>query len=268
MPVARDIVVIGASSGGVEALKRLVPLLPQDLPAAIFIVMHLPVAPSSVLHEILQRCSGWPVLPAIDGAIVRHGIITVAVNDHHLLFDQGRIRLTRGPRENRTRPSIDATLRSAAVEFGPRTIGAVLTGNLDDGTAGLWAVKDRGEAQTAAQQINEAFKPQNPLTTQAAVSSLIAAPIINDVATRVGKGESDSSARSAIPQIEEPSQATLDLVKANFALQKLTDPEKQMVLDELKKAEVTVNPRYGAYDTDGAQLEPAKTDWLKVTSQG
>ncbi len=124
------------------------------------------------------------------------------------------------------------------------------------------------EAQTAAQQINEAFKPQNPLTTAAAVSSLIAAPIINEVAMRVGKGESDSSARSAMPQIAEPSQATLDLVKANFALQKLTDPEKQMVLDELKKADVTVNPRYGAYDKDGAQLEPAKTDWLKVTSEG
>lgn len=121
------------------------------------------------------------------------------------------------------------------------------------------------EAQTAAQQINEAFQPQTPLTTQAAVSSLIAAPAINAVATRVGKGESDSSARSAIPQVEEPSQATLDLVKANFALQKLTDPEKNLVLEELKKYDVTVNPRYGAYDKDGFRLEAPHTNWLKAS---
>jgi hypothetical protein len=129
-------------------------------------------------------------------------------------------------------------------------------------------VISESEAQTAAQQINEAFKPQTPLTTQAAVSSLIAAPVINNVAKRVGKGESDSSARSALPNVAEPAQATLDLVKANFALQKLTDSEKQLILDDLQKAEITVNPRYGVFDRDGVQLEAAQTNWLKVTGEG
>jgi two-component system chemotaxis response regulator CheB len=140
---------------------KLVPRLPQHLAAAIFIVMHLPASPPSVLHLLLQAKSRWPVLPAVDGATVRQGLITVAVNDHHLLFAQGRVRLARGPRENRARPAIDATLRSAALEFGPRTIGVVLTGNLDDGTAGLWAVKDRGGV-AISQSPEEAEYPSMP----------------------------------------------------------------------------------------------------------
>jgi two-component system chemotaxis response regulator CheB len=161
MNATRDIVVIGASSGALEALNRLIPLLPADLPAEIFIVVHLPPTPPSILHQLLQPRSRWPVLPAIHGAAVRHGLITVAVNDHHLLFEKSAIRLARGPRENRARPSIDACLRSAALEFGPRVIGVVLTGNLDDGTAGLWAAKDRGGV-TIAQSPEEAAFPSMP----------------------------------------------------------------------------------------------------------
>jgi two-component system chemotaxis response regulator CheB len=163
MSHSRDIIVIGASSGGVEALLKLMPILPEDLAAAIYIVMHVPATPPSILHSILQPRSRWPVLPAIDGALVRHGVITVAVSDYHMLFDQGRLRLTRGPRENRSRPSIDAALRSAALEYGPRCIGVVLTGNLDDGTAGLWMVKDRGGV-TIAQDPDEAPYPSMPLS--------------------------------------------------------------------------------------------------------
>jgi two-component system chemotaxis response regulator CheB len=158
---SRDIVIIGASSGGLEALTRLIPLLPEDLPAAVFIVMHLPPSPPSILHQILQPRSRWPVLPAVHGASVRHGVITVAVNDHHLLFHGNTLRLARGPRENRARPSVDACLRSAAMEFGSRVIGVVLTGNLDDGTAGLWAVKDRGGV-TITQSPDEAAFPSMP----------------------------------------------------------------------------------------------------------
>jgi two-component system chemotaxis response regulator CheB len=161
MNVARDIIVVGASSGALEALTRFVPLLPVDLRAAIFIVVHLPPTPPSILHEILQPKSHWPVLPAVNGMAVRHGVITVAVNDHHLLFEKNSLRLARGPRENRARPSIDACLRSAALEFGPRVIGVVLTGNLDDGTAGLWAVKDRGGV-TITQSPEEAAFPSMP----------------------------------------------------------------------------------------------------------
>lgn len=129
-------------------------------------------------------------------------------------------------------------------------------------------VISESEAQLAAQQINEAFAPETPFTTPMAVSQLITAQSINDVAKRAGKGESDSSARTAMANVAEPSQATLDLVKANFALQKLSDAEKQMVLEQLAKAEITVNPRYGVFDRDGAQLEAARSNWLKVTDEG
>jgi two-component system chemotaxis response regulator CheB len=161
MPANRDIVILGASSGGLDALQELLPRLPHDLPAAIFVVMHMPASPPSILHAILQRSSTWPVMPAVDGTAIRHGVITVAVSDHHLLFADGAIRLTRGPRENRSRPAIDATMRSAAIEFRSRTIGVVLTGNLDDGTAGLWAVKDRGGV-ALAQLPQDAEYPSMP----------------------------------------------------------------------------------------------------------
>jgi two-component system, chemotaxis family, protein-glutamate methylesterase/glutaminase len=161
MPDTRDIMVIGASSGGLEVLLKFIPRLSADLPAAIFVVIHLPPNPPSILHEILQPKTRWPVRPAVNGAEVRRGVITVAVNNHHLLFAQNRIRLARGPRESRARPAIDATMRSAAVEFGPRTVGVVLTGNLDDGTAGLWAVKDRGGV-AIAQSPDEAEFPSMP----------------------------------------------------------------------------------------------------------
>ncbi len=161
MRVKRDIIVIGASSGGLEALNRVLEVLPIDLPAAVFIVMHVPANPPSILHAVLQRKSRLPVFPAVDGAQVRHGVITVAVSDCHLLFADGHLRLTRGPRENRARPAVDATMRSAAVVFGPRSIGVVLTGNLDDGTAGLWAIKDRGGV-AIAQSPEEAEYPSMP----------------------------------------------------------------------------------------------------------
>jgi len=175
MDVKRDIIVIGASSGGLEALFTLAPQLPENLAAAIFVVVHLPPRPPSMLHQLLQPKSRWPVLPAVDGAMVRHGIITVAVNDHHLMFENGRIRLTRGPRESRARPAIDVTLRSAAEEYGARAIGIVLTGNLDDGTAGLWTLKDR-RGVTIAQAPEEAEFPSMP-------QSAIAHASVDHVAT-------------------------------------------------------------------------------------
>jgi hypothetical protein len=141
------------------------------------------------------------------------------------------------------------------------------------GTAGTAAVVNgqvisESEAQQAAREINEAFSPETPLDTPGAVSSLITAPIINDVSKRAGKAESDSSARSAMPNISEPSQATLDLVKANFALQKLSDQEKQQVLTDLAKADITINPRYGAFDRDSASFEMPARNWLKPSDQG
>jgi two-component system, chemotaxis family, protein-glutamate methylesterase/glutaminase len=140
----RNIVVVGASAGGVEALSTFVAGLPPEFPAAVFVVMHIPAHTPSALHQILERAGRLPAVQAVDGEPIRKGHIYVAPSDRHLMIDGDRIRLTRGPKENRSRPSINVLFRSAAYSFGPRVIGVVLTGMLDDGTAGLWAIKDRG----------------------------------------------------------------------------------------------------------------------------
>jgi two-component system chemotaxis response regulator CheB len=122
----------------------LVQRLPADLDAAVFVVLHIPAHTPSNLAEVLGRVSVLPVANAVDGEPVVARCIRVATADRHLMIDHGRMRLTYGPREGRARPSIDVLFRSAAAAYTTRTIGVVLTGVLDDGTAGLWAIKDRG----------------------------------------------------------------------------------------------------------------------------
>lgn len=140
----RKIIVLGASAGGLEVIKEVVRSLPAELDAAVFIVVHVAPNSPSLLEGILSRRAALPVLSACEGAPIRGGTITVGVPNHHLLLEPGRIRLTRGPRENRARPSIDVLFRSAAHAYSSRVIGTVLSGNLDDGTAGLWWIRDRG----------------------------------------------------------------------------------------------------------------------------
>lgn len=139
-----DIIVIGASAGGVEALTNVARTLPRDLPAAVFVVLHIPPQGPSLLADILDRAGPLPAVQGADGASIERGRIYVAPPDHHLLIERGSIQVVRGPRENRHRPAIDPLFRSAAHAYGPRVIGVILTGSLDDGTAGLLAVKRRG----------------------------------------------------------------------------------------------------------------------------
>jgi two-component system chemotaxis response regulator CheB len=140
----KDIIVIGSSLGGIEALKNLVRDLPRDLSASLFVVQHTSPHYPSYLPEILVKFGPLPVAHAQDKEPFKPAHIYVAPPDHHLLVEKDFMRVTRGPRENRFRPSVDALFRSAAYTYGPRVVGVVLTGLLDDGTAGLWAVKDRG----------------------------------------------------------------------------------------------------------------------------
>ncbi len=156
-----DIIVIGTSAGGVEALKELAGGLPYDLPAAIFIVLHLSPTGPSFLAEILTRAGPLPATQVVDKEVITPGRIYVAPPDHHLLVEQGHVRVTRGPKENRFRPAVDVLFRSAAYAHGPRVIGVVLTGALDDGTAGLWAVKDRG-GLAVVQDPQDALHPSMP----------------------------------------------------------------------------------------------------------
>jgi two-component system chemotaxis response regulator CheB len=138
------VVVIGASAGGVSALKTLVELLPEDFPAAICVVLHVPAGHPSKLPEIMNRARTLPAAHAADGERIRAGRIYVAPPDHQLLVSDGFLRVVRGPRENRQRPAIDPLFRSAAGAYGPRAIGVILTGALDDGTIGLKEIKRQG----------------------------------------------------------------------------------------------------------------------------
>lgn len=152
---ARDIVVIGASAGGVEALTQVVAALPASFPAALFVVVHIPATYPSLLPEILSRQSALPAGPAVDGEAIQKGRIYVAPPDHHLLLQDSVMRLSHGPKENYCRPAIDPLFRSAAENYGARVAGVVLSGALYDGTAGLIAIKRAGGV-AIAQDPNEA----------------------------------------------------------------------------------------------------------------
>ncbi|HKV80660.1 MAG TPA: chemotaxis protein CheB [Candidatus Sulfotelmatobacter sp.] len=160
---ARDIVVVGASAGGIDALKILVATLPKDLKAAIFITLHVAPYGTGILPEILERAGPLAASNAKDWEPIQHGRIYVAPPDYHLLFEKdGYVRITHGPRENRFRPAIDPMLRAAAYSFGSRVIGVILSGWLDDGTAGLRAVRERG-GTTIVQHPDDAFAASMPL---------------------------------------------------------------------------------------------------------
>ncbi|HET7607103.1 MAG TPA: chemotaxis protein CheB [Gammaproteobacteria bacterium] len=164
----KDVIVVGASAGGIRALKGVLAGLPRELPASVLAVVHIPRHGTSVLPLILDAAGPLPAKAAEDGEALARGTVYVAPPDRHLLVEGGRLRLTRGPRENRVRPCVDALFRSAAVDLGPRVVGVVLSGTLDDGTAGLWAIKDRGGV-AVVQQPDEAEYPDMPASALANV---------------------------------------------------------------------------------------------------
>jgi len=161
MTEKQNIVVIGASAGGIYALKQLAANLPPDFKAAVFIVQHLSATYPSILPDILTKAGPLKAVHPSDGEAVELGKIYIAPPDHHLLIEHQRVLVKRGPKENRFRPSIDALFRSAAYCYGPRVIGVVLTGYPDDGTSGLWTVKRLG-GTAIVQNPEEAMYPDMP----------------------------------------------------------------------------------------------------------
>lgn len=157
-----DIIVIGTSAGGLEALDSLVGQLPTDLPSAIFIVQHL--APENTGIALLQRLGkhrAFQCALAVDGEKFHPGRIYIGPADHHLLVKKDHVLVTKGARENRYRPGIDPLFRSAAATHGPHVIAVLLTGELDDGAVGLMAVKKCGGV-TIVQDPAEAAYPEMP----------------------------------------------------------------------------------------------------------
>ena len=156
-----DIIVMGASAGGVEPTVAILRDLPRSLPAAVFVVIHIPPHAPSRLPEIIARASHLPAQHAVDGAPIQRGHIYVAPPDMHVLIERGYMRVVRGPKENRNRPAIDPLFRTAARVYGPRVIGVVLSGALNDGTAGLLAIKARGGV-AVVQEPHDALVPMMP----------------------------------------------------------------------------------------------------------
>lgn len=181
-----DIVVIGASAGGVEALRTIVAGLPGDLDASVFVVTHMSPEGPGLLAPLLDRAGPMKAAEAVDGAPIERGRIYVARPDHHLILSDGHMRVVRGPRENRSRPAVDPLFRSAALEYGPRVIGVVLTGSLDDGAAGLAAVKKCG-GTAIVQDPKDALFASMPRSALQAVQAdhVVAASAIARVLTRV-----------------------------------------------------------------------------------
>ena len=165
--IRRDTIAIGTSAGGVEALPRLLGQLGRDLDATVLIVQHLASQREPYLVEILRRASALPVDWADQGARADLGHVYVAPPDSHLLVHDGHLRLVGGPRENHARPSIDRLFRSVAAERGARVIGVLLTGMLDDGVAGLRAIRAAGGLAIAQDPIDAQY-PELPARAIAA----------------------------------------------------------------------------------------------------
>jgi two-component system chemotaxis response regulator CheB len=163
-----DIVLIGASAGGVEAISAIVAGLPRDLPAAVLVVLHVSRG-RSVLPEILTRAGRLPATHPNDGEQIQYGRIYVAPPDHHMTIEGDVVRITHGPSENGVRPALDPLFRSAARAFGSRVVAVVATGSLDDGTAGMAAVKEAGGI-AIVQDPDEAFAPSMPRSVMASTA--------------------------------------------------------------------------------------------------
>jgi len=201
----RDIIVIGGSSGATAPLKTILGALPQDLPAAVFVVLHIPARSLGLLATVAAAAGRLPVHPAADGMEIAPGNIYLGVPDRHLILAEGHIRLGRGPRENMARPAIDPLFRSAAAAYGPRVIGVLLSGLLNDGAAGLEAVKRCG-GMALVQDPADAIADEMPLSALAAVAVDLSPP-----SARIGDVLSDLVREQAGPRLPAPPDIRLEV---------------------------------------------------------
>lgn len=202
----RNIVVIGASAGGVQTLQQLVGTLPATLRASLFVTLHFPPNAPSVLPRILSRAGAMPAFHAVHGDVILPGRIYVAPPNQHLLIEHGTVALSDGPQEHANRPAIDPMFRSAATAFGPRVIGVVLSGTLDDGAAGLHAVKAAGGVAIVQDPSTALFSSMPEAALQRVAADLvlpvseIGNAIVELTAEPLGPGASGSTIGADTPK--------------------------------------------------------------------
>jgi two-component system chemotaxis response regulator CheB len=214
----RDAIVVGGSAGAVDAFTRLAGLLPANLPACVFLVIHVSALYKSHLPEIINRCGPLRAQHATDGVEPQDGRIYVAPPDTHMLLEDGHIRLDRGPRENAVRPAIDPLFRSAATRFGPRLVGVILSGTLDDGSLGLLDVKVHG-GLTLVQDPEDATYPEMPrsaidtcrphaVAPIAELAALLAEAVLPTDADIVEPEEAPGGAEAGLKGLDWPPHGT------------------------------------------------------------
>jgi two-component system, chemotaxis family, protein-glutamate methylesterase/glutaminase len=222
------VVVVGASAGGVEALRTLMSGLPAGFDGAVLVVLHIPRGSPSALANILARSGPLPARHAVNGESLEAGRVYVAPADHHLLVLDGRIRLSRGPSENGHRPAIDPLFRSAARTWGARTVAVVLSGTGDDGTYGAAAVAARG-GHVLVQHPDDALYRRMPgsVIDQVDVDQVLNAGELGPAVAELVKAlaESPDSAAPAVPPSEPPDQRPVALETAMAKMEELTTEE-------------------------------------------
>jgi two-component system chemotaxis response regulator CheB len=220
----RDIIVIGGSSGATAPLRAILGALPETLSAAVFIVIHIPARSLGILATVAAAATRLPVHAAADGMPIATGNVYLGVPDHHLLLVDGHIKLGRGPRENMARPAIDPLFRSAAASYGSRVIGVVLSGFLNDGAAGLEAIKRCG-GMAVVQDPADAIANEMPLSALATVTADLSVP-----SAKLGDVLSDLVAEPAGPKMPVPPEIRLEVDIAageridSSQLTKIADP--------------------------------------------
>lgn len=221
-----QVICVGASAGGIEALRALAAGLPADFGAAILVVLHTSPDSPGILGSIIDRAGSLPAANAVDGERIQPGRIYVAPSDHHLLIEPGVMRLTRGPKENRFRPAIDPLFRSAASVYGPSAVGVILSGSLDDGTAGLRAIKQLGGTAIVQDPEEALFSsmPRSALEHVRVDYCLPVAEIANVLSRLAGERVVDEEVREVPEEMDIENRIAGEDDAIEIGVKKLGDP--------------------------------------------
>jgi two-component system chemotaxis response regulator CheB len=271
----RDTIVIGASAGGVQALSTLVSDLPRNLPAAVFIVLHISANAPSLLPNILGRESKLTVAHAINREPIQRGHIYVAPPDQHLIIEDGYVKLVHGPKENLHRPSIDALFRSAARWIGPRVIGVILTGARDDGKVGMRAIKQRGGITIVQDPLDAPF-PSMPMSVMQEIEVDYSlplreiAPLLNQLSRETAVEEEryrvpdEVEIESRIAEQKMEADELIASVERIGTISRLTCPECHGALWEIKDANMLRYRCHVGHAFSAEALSEGQSEMLEV----